>query len=101
LAVILNIKTYLQSCETTVEETVISNTAGDTEYLRAKAVEIEHAIENVDFDSVESLLEELFEYKWDDSVYALLSRLKNGISMFDYDDVENAIHTLLNETANS
>ena len=100
-SIVLNIKTYLQSCEASEDVPVISDTLGDLVHLKEKAIEIEHAIENVDFDAVEIILDELFEYKWDESIFELLNRIKTGISMFDYDDVESALHVLLDEADDS
>ena len=77
------------------EEAAPSNKAADIEHLKIKLKDIEIAIEGIDFDQVEAILEDLFSYQWDHSVLGLLNKIKTDMSMFDYDEAENAVCVLM------
>ena len=92
--IILNVKTYLNSVEGV---NIQANRIADMEHLTNKLMEIEELINNVDFNSAEIILGELFEYKWPENISEFLHKIKMSISMFDYDEMEKSLHELKGE----
>ena len=90
---ILNIKTYLSCAEVKVTAIAAVKDA-DIVYLKEKLAEIRVLIEKVEFDSVEAVISDLFTYNWNREISGLLERMKNGMNLYDYDELESAADEL-------
>ena len=96
--VITSVKIHLENCRCDEgKKSATSNKTADMEHLKENLRDIEAAIENIDFDRVEAILEDLFSYQWDQVIFDLLNKIKTEMSMFDYDEAENAVCALMKE----
>jgi len=80
------------------EETIAGEKTADFEFLRESLRKIGDNLEIVSIEAVEESIEELYTYKWDDEIYALLEKMKSNMNIFDYDGVEDAMKKLKNIT---
>ena len=83
-----DIRGYLKTLR---KKAIIPNKSADTDVLKNALIEISQHMENVDIDAVESVLNELYTYRWDGNTFSWISRIKDGIGTFDYDGIESAV----------
>lgn len=65
-----------------------------TSLLAEKMAEIEAHIENVEIGQIETTVDQLLSCDWDHDVLQSLRKIKDGISLFDYDALENGVKEL-------
>ena len=88
---LVNIQSYLSSVP---KKDIVPNKTSDYDFLKTTLDEIERLMDNFDIDMAEHALAELYTYHWDDNVLTWITKIKDCISVFDYDGIETAISEL-------
>ena len=86
-----NIRNYLDSMH---GDEPAKTKAANLEFLKLAMVEMAQRMDSLDIDGVESTLNELSAYQWDSEISECLTRIKDGIAIFDYEDTEAAVSRL-------
>ncbi len=81
--VLENLYKAIQSFQPVEEE---KKEKADKTLLHSKLEELSEAIDFVDINKIESVLAELLSYDWGDEILALLTRIKEAISAYEYDE---------------
>ena len=89
LALLLeNIQRYL---DTTQTKKIMPDKAMNLGVLKSGLDEITEHMARLDLESVENSVKQLQSYKWNETIVAQISTIKNSIAIFDYDAVEEAV----------
>ncbi len=69
----------------------------DTNFLKEKIEPLEEAIDYVDLDGIENILEELCKFEWAESINEYLQNIKLSIESYDYDSAMEFVEKIKNE----
>ena len=85
------IRRYLDN---NLSEDAPQNKPADFDLLKDSVAEIEQYMNNLDIDSAENVLKDLYVFQWDDDTFAQIYKIKECIDIFDYDGIDTAVGKL-------
>ena len=86
-----NIQSYLSNIR---KKKIAWNKAANLDFLKIALTEMEIHVNNLDIDALENMLEELFTYQWNESIFQWINKIKNCVDIFDYTGIEMAVARL-------
>ena len=87
-----NIREYLQNSHTSPP---VQDTAADTSLLDASLQQLSLAMESMDIDAIETVLEEISTYRWDDRTADGIAEIRRCMDTFNYAGMEAAVSALM------
>ena len=87
--ILVNIREYLIGIKDIAREKEV-----DLYFLKTAITQIGQYMDNLDIDSAESVLNELYAYQWDEGIFEWIYKMKKCIGTFDYEGIAEAVTQL-------
>ena len=88
LTILDNIRGYLVGIG---KKDIVQDKVADLHFLNTSLIQIGQFMDNLDIDSTERVLSELYAYQWDESIFTWIYKMKDCIDIFDYDGIAEAV----------